>query len=97
MNKQNLLLAIYEVGYKNIKYEVHAEIGLVNTCFYLTYPNSHPRVFLTEMSNKEIADMKDLGYWESFIKHELIDDLDVKRLIVVNNSYPDDDVLYSND
>lgn len=94
MNSQNLLLIIYEVGYRNIKYEVHAEMGLVNTFFYLTYPDSYPRVFLTEMSNKEIADMKDQGYWEEFLKQELIDDLDVKKLAFVNNSYPDDDELY---
>lgn len=94
MNKQNLLLIIHEVAYRNIKYEVHAEIGLVNTRFYLTYPDSYPRVFLTEMSNKEIADMEDLGCWETFLKQKLIDDLDVKRLIWVNESYPDDDRLY---
>lgn len=90
MEKQNLLLTVYSLQIKGVSYEVHAEQGLVTTSFYLSYSDSYPRVYLCEITNREIAEKKDVGELDEYLR-DLVSEDDIRKLQIVNTSYPVDE------
>lgn len=86
MNVQHFMLTVYSNFYK--EYSVHAESDLTTTRLYLTMGvDTHPRLYLDEISNQEIANMIDLEEWEEYLKNLITIDME-KEFTVVNSSYP---------
>ena len=60
------------------------------TRLYLTLGvDTHPRLFLDEISNNEIANKIDTGEWEEYLKNLITIDVE-KEFNIVNRSYPAD-------
>ena len=88
MNEQHFMLTVYSNFYKG--YSVHAESDFTITRLYLTLGvDTHPRLFLDEISNNEIANKIDTGEWEEYLKNLITIDVETE-FNIVNRSYPAD-------
>ena len=84
MNSQHFMLTVYSDFYKS--YSVHAESDLIYTRLFLTLGvDTHPRLFLTEISNIEFVDMMDDGRWKEYLKKLITPDVE-KEFGIVNES-----------
>ena len=82
MNEQHFMLTVYSNFYKG--YSVHAESDFTITRLYLTLGvDTHPRLFLDEISNNEIANKIDTGEWEEYLKNLITIDVE-KEFNIVN-------------
>ncbi len=89
MKEQHFSLTVYSEFYKG--YSVQAESDLINTRLFLTMgADTHPRLFLTELSNREMVEMIELGTVEECLKNLITEETE-KQFDIVNNSYPVDE------
>lgn len=88
MNDQHFMLTVYSDFYKG--YSIHAESDLISTRLFLTMgADTHPRLFLTELSNVEFVESIRGGKWNEYLRSLVTPDVE-KDFDSVNESYPGD-------
>lgn len=86
MESQHFVLTVYSDFYKG--YSVHAESDLISTRLYLTMgADTHPRLFLTELSNVKFVNEVSSGKWNEYLRDLISPDVE-REFMLVNEAYP---------